>query len=66
MVMMTLDHRQNHLQSIRDGLSLVVYPLQLLVNLPFAAVDWSAENLSSRRTLLILPKWRVIQRRARG
>lgn len=48
---MTLDHRQHHLEAIRAGLSALVYPLQVLVNLPYAAFDWTSENLATRRTL---------------
>lgn len=49
---MTMDHRQNHLDSIRSTLSIVVYPLQLLVELPFDIAAWSSENLQSRQALL--------------
>ena len=49
---MALDHRQNHLESIRSGLSVIVYPLQYLVDLPVSASSWVGENLSSRETLL--------------
>ena len=49
---MTLDHRQQTLEGIRSGLSLVVYPMQYLVNLPFAAGEWASESLSSHNTLL--------------
>ena len=50
--MMTLDHRQHQLESIRSGLSVLVYPLQVLVDLPLSASSWIGENLSSRQTLL--------------
>jgi len=50
--MMAVDHRQNHLESIRSALSVVVYPLQYLVNLPVSATSWIGENLSSREALL--------------
>jgi rod shape-determining protein MreC len=48
---MTVDHRQHHLDSVRSTLSVLVYPLQLLVDLPGAASDWFHESLASRRTL---------------
>jgi rod shape-determining protein MreC len=51
-VMMTLDHRQHQLESIRSGLSVLIYPLQVLVDLPVSASSWMGENLSSRETLL--------------
>ncbi len=50
--MMALDHRQNHLEGIRSGLSLLIYPLQYVVNLPVAASHWVGDSFSSRETLL--------------
>lgn len=50
-VMMTIDHRQQHMENVRHVLSWVVYPIQYLVSLPSAAGDWWGESLSSRRTL---------------
>ena len=49
--MMALDHRQNHLEGIRAGLSLLIYPLQYAINLPVAATQWVDDALSSRETL---------------
>jgi rod shape-determining protein MreC len=50
--MMTLDHRQNYLERVRAGLSVLVYPLQYLMDLPVSASGWIGENLSARETLL--------------
>ncbi len=50
-VLMTVDHRQHHLNQVRSALSVVVYPLQYLVNFPVAAGDWVRENLATRRRL---------------
>lgn len=50
--LMNLDHRQHHLEGIRAGLSVIVYPLQYLIDLPFATVNWMGENLATRNTLL--------------
>ncbi len=50
---MMLDHRQHHLEGIRKAVSVLVYPLQAVVNLPSSASDWAGEKLSSRQTLLI-------------
>lgn len=49
--MMSLDHRQHHLEGIRSSLSLLVYPLQYIVNLPVAASEWVGDNLASRESL---------------
>lgn len=49
--MMSLDHRQNHLEGIRSGLSVLVYPLQYFVNLPVKATEWVGESLTSRESL---------------
>ena len=50
--MMAVDHRQNHLESLRSILSVAVYPLQHLVNLPVSASSWVGENFKTRETLL--------------
>lgn len=49
---MALDHRQHHLENIRGALSVLVYPLQYLVNLPVSASSWIGESMSTRETLL--------------
>lgn len=49
--MMTVDHRQQHMDAIRDVLALAVYPIQFLVNLPSAAGDWMGDSISTRRAL---------------
>ena len=48
---MTVDHRFQHLAALRQVLSVVVYPLQLIVNLPTTTGDWLSENLRSRESL---------------
>lgn len=48
---MTWDHRQSHLESVRGMLSLVVYPLQFIVNLPATSGRWFRESLATRREL---------------
>ena len=50
-LLMTIDHRQHHLDSVRDTLSALVYPLQWLVDLPRASSEWFRESLSTRRKL---------------
>ncbi len=49
--MMTVDHRQHHMDDVRAGLSYVVYPILYLVGLPGRAGDWLSEALSTRNTL---------------
>ena len=49
--LMTLDHRQHHLGTMRASLSVIVYPLQFLVNLPGTAREWLGESFATRRTL---------------
>ena len=49
---MTLDHRQDHMKNVRGVLSIVIYPIQYLMNLPLAMGSWISENLASRRHML--------------
>lgn len=49
---MVFDHKQHHLESIRATLSLLIYPLQYVVNLPTSAADWAGDTFSTRETLL--------------
>lgn len=51
-LLMTLDHRQQHLQNLRNGLSILVSPIQYMVDLPGNIGQWLSENLSSRQALL--------------
>jgi rod shape-determining protein MreC len=49
---MTLDHRFDHLRFVRQQISLLIYPLQVLVDLPARLGTWGASAISSRETLL--------------
>lgn len=49
---MTVDHRAHHLKMVRDALATVVYPLQLVVNLPIQWGHWMSENLAARTVLV--------------
>jgi rod shape-determining protein MreC len=51
-VLMTVDHRAQHLEALRSVLSTLVYPLQVAVDLPIQAGNWMAENFSSRQRLV--------------
>jgi rod shape-determining protein MreC len=50
-VLMVMDHKYKSLESVRDALSLLVYPIQLVVELPGSMTDWFNESLSTRRKL---------------
>ena len=50
--LMVLDHRDNHLNRIRDGLSVVVYPIRAAVDLPFFVSRWATRSLTDRSELL--------------
>lgn len=49
--LMTLD-RQQHLDSVRSTLSLLVYPVQYTVDLPFRMGTWVSDSLTFRSRLL--------------
>ncbi len=50
--LMTVDHRQHHLEAVRAALSAALFPLQYLVNLPTEAGGWLAEGFNTRMGLL--------------
>jgi rod shape-determining protein MreC len=50
--LMIVDHRTDHVQNIRSGISVLVYPLQYVVSIPGNMTGWASESLSSRETLL--------------
>jgi len=50
-VLMVMDHKYDNLASLRAGLSLIVYPLQQIIELPGTVSDWFGESLSTRRRL---------------
>jgi rod shape-determining protein MreC len=51
-LLMFLDHRENHLETVRNALSVAVYPVRLAVDLPSRGLTWLAESVSSRSRLL--------------
>jgi rod shape-determining protein MreC len=51
-LLMYLDRQQGHLQNVRQGLSVAVYPIRLVVDLPSRAMLWAGESLSTRRSLI--------------
>lgn len=51
-VLMTLDHRFDQLEKVRTTLSTALSPIQYIVHLPLAGVNWASETLSSYSTLM--------------
>lgn len=51
LALMLVDHRQHHLEGIRAFLSVVLSPLQYMVNLPRTAGEWVSDTLASREQL---------------
>jgi rod shape-determining protein MreC len=52
LLFMTLDHRFNQLQTLRNSISLIISPLQYVVDLPIRLAGDAADSLSSRSHLL--------------
>jgi rod shape-determining protein MreC len=50
--LMVVDHRQHELTVIRSALSAAAWPLQMLVQSPFAAWQWLSNSLATRTSLL--------------
>ncbi len=50
--LMVLDHREGHLDRIRQVLSYAVYPVRALVDLPFSLSSWLGRNLEERSDLI--------------
>ncbi len=51
MVLMYLDHRENHLDALRKGIGVAVFPIQLAVDAPVRLWAWLAESTTSRSDL---------------
>lgn len=51
LVLMVLDHRQNHMDSVRSLLSVALYPIQYLANLPHTLIRNLSEVVSTRESL---------------
>jgi rod shape-determining protein MreC len=50
-VLMYLDHRENHLDAVRKGVGVAVYPFQLIVDAPVRFWAWLGESTTSRGDL---------------
>jgi len=51
-VLMTVDHRWSQMETVRNALSYVLYPLQITIDLPIRLYHWSDETISTHQTLL--------------
>ncbi len=51
-VMMTVDHHFQHLSTVRQSISVAVYPIEYLAGIPSKVYNWGAEALSGRNKLL--------------
>lgn len=51
LLIMVLDHRQGHLERVRDALSVALYPIQLVVDMPFRVWGLVSEGTASRNEL---------------
>jgi rod shape-determining protein MreC len=51
MILMVLDHRQNHLGAVRQAIGAAVYPLQVIVDAPFRLWEWVREGTADRNQL---------------
>lgn len=51
-LLISVDHKQQHLAALRAALSVMIYPIQYAVSLPVRVVDAVAENFSTRERLL--------------
>jgi len=52
MILMSVDHRQGHLERLRSTLSVIVYPVQYVVNLPIRFTNWASDSLVARHSLI--------------
>jgi len=51
LVLIVVDHRYHHLESVRSLLAIAIYPLQYVASLPVDAGRSLVENLATRRDL---------------
>ncbi len=50
-LLMVLDHRENHLATVRRAVGVAVYPIQVVVDAPFRLWAWIRESTSDRNQL---------------
>ena len=49
---MIVDYHHDHLKKVRSALTVIVYPLQYVVNVPVEAANWISTSLTTRSRLL--------------
>jgi len=52
-VLLVVDHRENHLDAVRKTIGATVYPLRILVDAPVSTWRWLRQNTASRNELLL-------------
>lgn len=50
-LLLVIDHRDNHLDAVRKAIGATVYPLRVLVDAPVSLWHWSNDSLASRNDL---------------
>ena len=60
LVLIVVDHRENHLSRAREILSLAVYPIQVAVDFPFTAWQWATDTGSSSPSPRPICPWRRV------
>ena len=50
-MLMSFDHRQHHLDTVRKAIGVAVYPLQLIVDAPVRFWEWLGDSTTSRNEL---------------
>jgi rod shape-determining protein MreC len=50
-ILMVVDQRQNHLDTVRKAIGTAVYPLQVIVDAPFRMWEWARDASTSRNEL---------------
>jgi rod shape-determining protein MreC len=52
-LLLVVDHRENHLDTVRKALGAAVYPLRVIVDAPVSSVRWIRESTTDRNQLLL-------------
>ncbi len=52
-LLLVVDHRENHLDTVRKALGAAVYPLRVIVDAPVSTLRWVRESTTDRNRLLL-------------